>query len=701
VLTLSSKRLKTVAFILFVFAGVAAARGSFTLEQVMSSPFPTDLVASPTGGRVAWVFDARGLRNIWVAEPSGGGGYRSRQLTRYTQDDGQEIAELTWTPDGRAILYVRGGDFETGGSYPNPTSAPEGVEQDVWVVSLDGGAPRKVAEGHSPAVSPKGDSVAYILKDQVWLVKLAEGAKPEQLIHDKGKGSSLRWSPDGASLAFVSRRGDHSFVGVYNVGGKSLLYLDPSVDQDLDPVWAPDGGQVAFLRLPTSRDDLRFGPRRTGPPWSIHVADAATGQGHEVWRAETGRGSVFREIVAERQIFWGAGDMLVFAWERDGWTHLYSVPVAGGAAKLLTPGDFEVEFVSLSRDRRQVIFASNQDDIDRRHLWSEPVTGDHPTPLTKGEGIEWSPVTMSDGATVALLHSDAQRPARPAIVASAGGIRDLAPETLPADFPAAELVTPQQVILPAADGLRVHAQLFLPKDEASGQHHPAVVFMHGGPSRQMLLGWHYMDYYHNAYAFNQFLASRGYVVLSLNYRSGIGYGQEFREALNYGPSGASEFNDVQGAGLYLRERADVDPNHIGLWGGSYGGYLTALGLARASDLFACGVDLVGVHDWNREIQNWMPSYDPAAHADAARLAWESSPLASVKTWRSPVLLVHGDDDRNVPFSETVRLVEALRKQGVEFQQLVFPDETHGFLLHRTRLAAYHAASDFLDQHLKK
>ena len=330
----------------------------------------------------------------------------------------------------------------------------------------------------------------------------------------------------------------------------------------------------------------------------------------------------------------------------------------------------------------------------------EPVTGDHPTRLTTGEGIQWAPVMMSDGATVALLHSDAQHPARPAILDKGSDIRDLAPESLPADFPAADLVTPQQVILPAADGLRVHAQLFLPKEEASGQRRPAVVFMHGGSRRQMLLGWHYMGYYHNAYALNQYLASRGYVVLSLNYRSGIGYGLDFREALEYGPSGASEFNDVEGAGLYLRQRDDVDPNHIGLWGGSYGGYLTALGLARASELFACGVDLHGVHDWNLEIQNWTPSYDPTSRQEAARLAWESSPLASVKTWRSPVLLVQGDDDRNVPFSEMVRLVEALRKQGVEFQQLVFPDEIHDFLRHRTWLAAYHAASDFFDEYLR-
>jgi dipeptidyl aminopeptidase/acylaminoacyl peptidase len=690
-------KLQTIAPLLFVIIGAAMARGSFTIEQVLSSPFPTELIASPAGNRVAWVFDARGLRNIWIAEPGAGGSYRSRQVTQYNQDDGQDVGELAWTPDGQALVYVRGGDLENGGNYPNPASVSEGVEQDVWVVSLEGGAPRKLAEGHSPAVSPKGGGVAYLFKDQVWLIKLATGAKPEQLIHDKGKCDSLHWSPDGSSLAFVSRRGDHSFVGVYNVGSKGLIYLDPAVDHDSEPAWSPDSRQVAFLRIP-ARDDLTFGPRRTGQPWSIRLADAATGCGREVWRADTGQGSVFHGIVSEYQIIWAAGDVLVFPWERDGWTHLYSVPASGGTAKLLTPGDFEVEFVALSPDRQTLIFASNQDDIDRRHLWSEAVAGDQPTRLTGGEGIEWSPVMLHGSAAIALLHSDAQRPARPAVLAGGGEIRDLAPESLPADFPSAELVTPQQVILTASDGLRVHAQLFLPKEGVAGERRPAVIFMHGGSRREMLLGWHYMGYYHNAYAFNQYLASRGYVVLSLNYRSGIGYGLDFREALNYGPSGASEFNDVEGAGLYLRQRADVDPARIGLWGGSYGGYLTALGLARASDLFACGVDLHGVHDWNLEIENWPHS---PARDEASRLAWESSPLASVDTWRSPVLLVQGDDDRNVPFSEMVRLVEALRKQKVEFQQLVFPNEIHDFLRRSTWLAAYHAASDFFDQHLRK
>jgi len=232
-----------------------------------------------------------------------------------------------------------------------------------------------------------------------------------------------------------------------------------------------------------------------------------------------------------------------------------------------------------------------------------------------------------------------------------------------------------------------------------GTRSPALLFFHGGSRRQMLLGFHHRGYYHNAYAMNQLLAASGYVVLAVNYRSGIGYGLEFREAEGYGATGASEFNDVLGAGLYLQSRPDVDPNRIGLWGGSYGGYLTALGLARASDLFAAGVDLHGVHDWNVVINGFRPSYEPEDYPEFSRLAYESSPMAFLDGWRSPVLLIHGDDDRNVPFRETVDLVESLTRRGVEFEQLVFPDEVHGFLLHRNWVAAYEATRGFFDRKL--
>jgi len=311
------------------------------------------------------------------------------------------------------------------------------------------------------------------------------------------------------------------------------------------------------------------------------------------------------------------------------------------------------------------------------------------------------PTVAPDGVSIGFLHSDAKLPMRAAVLETGKTGVDLVRNGLPKDFPSS-LVTPESVVLPLRAGLAAHGQLFLPPGRHAAARHPAVVFMHGGPIRQMLAGWHYMDYYSNAYGLNQYLASKGYVVLALNYRSGIGYGLDYREAEHYGATGASEYNDLLSAAAYLRARPDVDAARVGLWGGSYGGYMTALGLARNSDLFAAGVDLHGVHDWH----NWSLGergghefYALDATSEDLATALAASPISAVSTWRSPVLLIHGDDDRNVAFSETMRLVEALNRQGVEYQELIFPDEIHGFLRHQSWLRAYHRTAEFLDAKL--
>jgi dipeptidyl aminopeptidase/acylaminoacyl peptidase len=215
----------------------------------------------------------------------------------------------------------------------------------------------------------------------------------------------------------------------------------------------------------------------------------------------------------------------------------------------------------------------------------------------------------------------------------------------------------------------------------------------------MLLGWHPMDAYSYMYGMNQYLASQGYIVLSVNYRGGTGYGLDFRAPEKFAWEGASELNDIKGAAYYLRSRADVDPARIGIWGGSYGGLMTALGLSRLSDLLAAGVDYAGVHDWSALMAAHSSLSAPDATQDQARLAFQSSALASIETWRSPVLLIQADDDRNVPFSQTVDLVRALRKQGVPFEQVIIPDEIHDLLLHRSWLTFFHATDDYFDRHL--
>jgi dipeptidyl aminopeptidase/acylaminoacyl peptidase len=475
-----------------------------------------------------------------------------------------------------------------------------------------------------------------------------------------------------------------------------VRYLAPSADRDLLPRWSPDGRHIAFVRLPGKQEKLPLIPIRA-TPWAIWVADAATGEGKEIWHSGKEANDSFPELTAAQSFLYADNDRLVFASEQDGWNHLYSMAASGGPAMLLTPGAFEVEDVTLSADRHSVLFSSNQDDIERRHIWRANLEGGKPQALTAGETMEWSPREAGTGGQVVCLGSSATVPAMPFRV-TPGGRQMIAPQALPADFPSKQLVTPKLVTFKSEDGLEIHGQLFVPAGRA--QPGPALIFMHGGAMRQMMPGFHYMYYYHNAYAMNQYLASRGYVVLSVNYRLGIMYGRAFREAGNASWRGAAEYKDVLAGAKFLKSQPIVDPKRIGLWGGSYGGYLAALGLARNSDLFVAGVDFHGVHDWSVFLPHWENRPGAPDQKEAEKLAFESSPDAAVSSWKSPVLLIHGDDDRNVPFGQTVDLAQRLREQHVVFEELIFPDESHDFLVWKDWVRAYTAAADFLDRNLK-
>ncbi len=688
-----------------LLAAPAARAQGFTIEQVLSAPFAADIVAAPGGRSFAWVSNARGRRNVWLAvEGSGGAGFSARPLTHYDADDGIDIADLAFVPNRDELLYVRGGDFENPDKpSPNPAHLASGVTQEIYLADFRGRTAVKLGEGHAPVSSPGGDRILYLHEGKVFSVAPKKGAKPEQLFKAGGEIDSLRFSPDGKRLAFVSNRGDHSFVGVYTFADQTLRWIDASLSFDFDPRWSPDGTRIAFLRVPSTHDEIEIVPHRTGDPWSIRVANLSDQSVVEVYRAPQGAGSVFQALSSDAQLFW-SGARLIFPAENDGWLHLYSVPAAGGEARLLTPGAFEVEYASESPDGSEIVYASNAGDIDRRHLWRLRPADGAPEPLTSGTGIETEPAVLGDGVTVAFLRSDARITAHAALLEPGKAPVDLMAEGLPQDYPAAQLVTPQAVELPMRSGISAHADLFLPPAGAAGARHPALVFMHGGPIREMLLGWHYMDYYSNAYGFNQYLASRGYVVLSLNYRGGIGYGLDFREAEHLGATGASEYNDLLAAADYLRARADVDPARLGLWGGSYGGYLTALGLARNSDIFKVGVDMHGVSDWHHwtlaTIHDNHPLYVLDTPPAAVATALAASPISSISGWRSPVLLISGDDDRNVAFSEQERLAEDLRTQKVDYSQLILPDEIHGFLRHVSWVRAYTAAAQFLDSKLQ-
>ena len=676
---------------------------SFTLEQIKSYPFPNELTASSTGARIAWAFNERGARNVWVAE---GPEFKALRLTNYQLDDGQEITSLSISADGKYVVYVRGGDH--GSNFDssvgvNPALAATQMKVQIWSTPFAGGEPKLLGEGDAPLISPKSDRVVFVKDRGIWSAPLDGSTPAKRLFYARGDCGAPEWSPDGTKLAFVTSRGDHSFIGVYVNDSTSIHYLAPSTSRDSSPRWSMDGKRIAFVRRPGNGGAPEAILEQRPQAWSIWIADAASGEGQQLWKSPfTLRGSP-PGTHGGTNLNWAAGGRIVFLSYLDGWPHLYSISESGGEPLLLTPGNYMAEYISISNDRRYLVFAGNSgtdaDDIDRRHIVKVPVDRAEPVVLTQGKGLEWTPFVTGDGKYIAYLSATAQRPPLPTVMPASGGKPlTLAEDRLPNDFPASQLIVPKKVVYKAPDGVEVHAQLFERRGGAAKK--PAIIYVHGGPPRQMLLGWHYSDYYTNAYALNQYLASRGYIVLSVNYRLGIGYGHDFHRPANGGAQGASEYQDVKAGAEYLQRLDEVDAKRIGIYGGSYGGYLTALALARDSQLFAAGVDIHGVHNWTAEraaplLEN---RYEKAPDLQRALdVAWESSPVADIAKWKSPVLLIHGDDDRNVRFSQTTDLVRRLDKGGVAYEELVIPDDTHHFMRHTNLVKVDAAVVAFFDR----
>ncbi len=688
--------MKNIILSISIAFNVVTIYAQTSISDYLSVPFPSNLVSSKNGKTIAWVFNDKGSRNIFLADASGN---NVKRITNFSVDDGMDLGNIQLTSNGEQIIFVQGNPPNKEGETANPALLQTSTQRVIYNINTVSGQLRKIITGNSPQISPDGKSLAYISGGQIWLTSLSDTAEqPHKLFQSRGGQSQIQWSPDGQAISFVSDRGDHSFIGLYQVTSNAVHFIETSLDLDGYPAWSPDGKQLAYIRIPNIHNQLPFTPVRESNPWSIRVYDIESGKINEVWKASTGKGSVlFTDLpVGNQLLWWGAGGQLIFPYEKDGWVHLYALDKGSKTPRLLTTGNGEVETVNLSGDRQIIYYTTNIGDINRRHICQVAIATGISTQITMGKENEWGPVATENGFS--FLHSSATRPAWPAVRQKNVQV-DVATDLFPKNFPK-NLGEPTAITLTASDGFISNAQIFLPANYDAAKKYPAVIFLHGGSRRQMLLGFHYSQYYSNAYAFNQFFAQNGFIVMALNYRSGIGYGLDYREALNYGAAGASEVKDLLAAGVYLQKRKDVAINKIALWGGSYGGYLTAHGLSQAPNLFAVGVDIHGVHNWNDEIPTFAPWYDYAKFPEMAKLALLSSPVTYIKKWKAPVLLIHGDDDRNVPFSESVTFAELLRKQHVKVEQLVLPDEVHSFLLHRNWIKVYDASFEFIIRQLK-
>ena len=631
------------------------------------------------------------------------------------------------SPDGRYVAYAKDGQI-----FRVPTA------QGPRLNDFDKGLKPYIriwGTNSNPVWSPNGRKLAFVSRrnDHGFIaVYDVPRRKVSYLSPSVDFDTSPTWSADGQQIAFIRRPGtpfaQQSQQGVGGIGnppGPAFNAANPGRGgggggqgrggRGGDPAPA---AQAAGATPPVPRPGLTSAAFSGGYNLSFWVADAATGDAQELWH-NAPQEKVFNGI---NTITW-RGHHVVFQLEPDEWTRFYSVPVpaltgplhntgpnshtdvfgpvssAAAAAEpiSLTPQVGQIESSSYSSDGRFLYYGTNATDIERRHIWRVPTAGGAPEQITKGDGIEHDPVVLPSGRYLAALTADYKRPQSVAIFPESaparrslgeGGAQNVIYPTLPKAFPSDAHVMPQVVMTKAADGTEVHNQLFLPKDLRPGEKRPAIIFVHGGPVRQMLLGYHYMEVYHLFYGVNQWLASQGYIVMSVNYRGGIGYGKSFRTAPNTNARGNAEYQDVLAGGKYLQSRPDVDPRRVGIWGLSYGGLLTAQALARSSDVFTAGVDLAGVHLYGNNL-------------DPENLAYKSSAISEIDNWKSPVFLIQGDDDRNVNFAQTVGLVSLLRAHDVPFELMVLPDDTHETLLYKRWIPLWERMEVFLNKHLKK
>jgi dipeptidyl aminopeptidase/acylaminoacyl peptidase len=400
---------------------------------------------------------------------------------------------------------------------------------------------------------------------------------------------------------------------------------------------------------------------------------------------------------AEGALRWASNDVLVFYSEEDGWGRLYALPKSGGTPRPLTPMGCDV--AESEKTGTQLLVIHNCGDRDTRQIsLIDPASGSERR-LAQPDLVLARAASSGDyaafiGATpeqAPLLRIIDAGSGRVALTESYGDYNYRSPLTG---------TPPREVHLTSLDGLQFTGQLFTP---AGPGPHPALIYVHGGPQRQMFPSFHYIGYYSNDYAINRRLAEQGFTVLAVNYRSGIGYGRTFRDAPGRAWRGATEYRDVLAAARWLAAQPEVDSQRIGIWGGSYGGLLTGQALARNSDLFKAGVAIHGVYDWSwpSPVKGHLnPSGYFGVGEDDKELAKASSPLGAIKGWRSPVLLFSGDQDMNVDVVETVDLAQRLREQGVDVRTVIVPGEGHDFVRHSAWKRLWTELDGFLTEKLR-
>jgi dipeptidyl aminopeptidase/acylaminoacyl peptidase len=369
-------------------------------------------------------------------------------------------------------------------------------------------------------------------------------------------------------------------------------------------------------------------------------------------------------------------------------------------ATALTSGAFGVGLGSWSADSRRLAYhhsaAGNQME---RFIDVVDVTSGASTPVVTARGVQLDPLFSPDGRSLVYQRAAVEHSLDLYVAPVSGGAPTRLSDSMPAGLNAADLVTPTPVSFPSRlDKAPVPSTLMLPKNLDKSRKHPAIVWIHGSGSDQNFIGWH-PGSYRMYYSVSQYLVQQGYIVLTPDYRGSSGYSRDWATGVHMG-LGVKDTADVAAGADYLKTLPYVDPDRIGVWGLSYGGFLTLQALNTDPTLWRCGIDVAGVVDWATYGAGYTTPRlgTPVENPEIYRL---SAPINFMEKLARPLLVLHGTNDRNVQFRDSLRVIDVLLKLGKPFEMGVYPGEIHFFRRAHILRDAWRRAEAFFDQHLRQ
>jgi dipeptidyl aminopeptidase/acylaminoacyl peptidase len=716
-------------------ARAQSASTPLTIEQLIDIRHPSNPMWSPDGRHVVFAWDRAGVSKVYVADvPTAS---QTAAAPRELTAAGSQLTGAFWAGDG-ALMVPKNGD--------------------LWRVPIDGRAASAVWT--TPAVesnvvpSPDGARVAFVRSaatvsaaardsgagrgrggtgagGELVVRSLADGHETVVLHAEARPIGALSWSPDGKTLVFNDVHPPIRHEQTPDYSGVKIIYtITENVPGETSAVAAAGGAPTPLGMLGG------FGGRRWLDARHFIVdRTSADFKRRTTSLVDVGGGTpkTLNEDVKEK--FWsitgdasaGAqpspdGKWIAFLSDRDGWDHLYVMPVQGSvsgggslsgersAAIQITKGRFEAWRPTWSPDSTRIAFDANEPDhYGTRHLYVAAIGSDPShaaiTPITTGRGTNIAPQWSPDGTRLVYQHTDPHNSADLWVVDVASKKTTRLTDSMPASMNREAFVEPQQVKYAGPDGQQVPAWLFVPKNLDRSKKHPAVVWIHGDGVNQNYDGWHVQRNYAVYYSFHQYLLQKGYVVIAPDYRGSIGYGRDWREGV-YMDVGGKDAKDAWMAANYLKTLNYVDTDRVGVWGLSYGGFFTLIAVTDQPKLFRAGVDVAGVVDYAMYYEDpyhggWTasrigtPEQNPQVYANA-------SPLSHVDRLEHPLLVLHGTSDVNVPYLHSVRLIDELLKKGkgdlVSF--MTYPGEFHYFTREHVLRDAWHRVDDFFAAQLQ-